>query len=171
MGTIKYHKSRAIYRLLFLLLILNASAVSAQQSRLYTIRVRVQYLDTTVYCGCPQDDNTQDYGTEQDCNSLGQVMINIYHDSSLIQTYYTDQTGYTNNFNLPYNNYKLVFHARNYDSAAIRLNFTEPDTKKRIMPLMNNQVHFKNDGNTYFICVVLNSRVKKHGIRIVPVKN
>ncbi len=154
-----------------LFLIFCSFLVSAQKGiNSYSMRLRVQAKDTTQYCGCPQDDNTQDYGSSADCNSLGQVMVNVYTDSALMHTYFTDQTGYSSTFNLPYGKYRLVFHARYYDSATVLVDFTAADKRNSIVATEGTQLHYKSDGIAYFICLEL-SGDKKKGIRIVPKGN
>ena len=156
-----------VKKLILILLICCPALLLAQQGRTYSIRIRVQAMDTSVYCGCPQDDNTSDYGNQADCNSLGQVMINVYADTVFLKTYFTDQSGYCSNFNLPYGKYRLVINARYYNSATVLLDFTAADKRNSIVATTGTQLHYKNDGTAYFICVILNGD-KKKGVKIVP---
>lgn len=156
---------------LLLFLIFNSSFLiycSAQQASKYTITIQVQYKDTTLYCDCPQDNNTEDYGSSNVCDPIPDVMINVYSDTNLIQTLYADHNGYCPAFQLPYNKYKLVLHAKNYDETAIALDFTGTDRRNTAVALNGNPIHCKSDGTAYFISVIMNGLGKKHGVKIVP---
>jgi hypothetical protein len=154
-------------RLIFLLLVFSFS-LSFAQEKAYTVKFRVQFKDSAVYCACPQDDNTTENGSTGTCNPLGEVMINIYSDSNLVHTDYTDYTGYTTTLSFPGHKYRIIFHKEHYDSASVQVDFRKSNI---IAPGDGPEVHFKSDGNNYFICIVLNPQKKKSGVRIVPIKN
>jgi hypothetical protein len=155
-------------RIAVVLFLFSGLFLAAQQTKMsYRIHLRVQYMDTNQYCGCPQDDNTQDYGAQADCNSMGNVMINLYNDSLLLRTYYTDQTGYCERFNLPDGKYRLVFRAPKYDTAEVKLDFTASDMRNSIISPTGNQMHFKTEDGVYFICLVMEGKRKK-GVKLVP---
>lgn len=137
----------------------------------YTLKIRTQFRDTVVFCDCPQQANAQDQGGEADCNPLSDVMINVYQDTNLVRTYFTNETGYCRQFQLPEAKYTLVFHSKNYDDAKLLVDLTTTGLKNIIVPLTGNPIHYQNQGSNYFICVILNGKGNKHGVRIIPKKN
>ncbi|HTA82886.1 MAG TPA: hypothetical protein VK783_08135 [Bacteroidia bacterium] len=157
--------------LFFVFLLISSICVAQAAGHIYSIKLRVQFKDTAVFCDCPQDDHAQDNGGQADCNSLSDVMINMYNDTNLIHTFNTDQTGYIPWFDIQEGKYKLVFHQKNYNEASILVDFTATDIRNSIRSLSGNPIHFKNDGNAYFICIILDGKGNTHGVRIVPKKN
>jgi hypothetical protein len=155
-------------KLVLILLICCPALLLAQQGRTYSIRIRVQAMDTTVYCSCPEDDNTSDYGGPPDCNSIENAMISIYADTTFLKTFYTNQIGYSPWFNLPYGKYRLVINAHKYNSATLLLDFTAADKRNSILSSKGSQLHYKNEGNNYFVCLILSGERQKKGVRIMP---
>jgi hypothetical protein len=156
---------------LLFVLVLTSMLCSAQVAvRGYSLKLRVQYKDTAVFCDCPQEDHGQDQGGQADCNTLSGVMVNIYSDTILLHTFYTNETGYIPWFDMPDGKYKLVFRAKNYTDANLLVDFSANDKRNVVTPLTKNSIHYKNDGTGYFICVILEGKGNTHGVRIVPKK-
>ncbi len=156
---------------LFFILLFASVFCSAQlASHGYSLKLRVQYKDTAVFCDCPQEDHGKDNGGIADCDALTGVMVNIYSDTNIIYTFYTNETGYVPWFDMPDGKYKLVFRSKNYTDATILVDFTATDLRNTIVSLTGNPIHFKNEGSSYFICVILDGKGNTHGVRIVPKK-
>lgn len=150
----------------FLFFILFVMQTQAQQGRTYAVSLRAQIYDSTGYCTCPQDGGTDN--NTPDCNSLGQVMITVYADTTFLKSFYTDETGYAPAINLPYGKYKLIYNLRNYKTATVQLDFTAPDTRYSIMGSKGTHVHYRNQVTDYYICVMMEGNKKKSGVKIVP---
>jgi len=154
-------------KVIFLLLAICPLLLLAQKGRTYSVHVRAQTLDTTGYCNCPQDDNTQDYDGQPNCNSLGNVMVSVYADTVFLKSYYTDETGYCPIFNLPYGKYRFVITEPNHITAMVLLDFTATNKYRIVEPRKGTMLHYSDRGTTYFMCVMLYGH-KKTGVKIVP---
>lgn len=147
----------------FLLFSVLCISAFAQPDHKYNVHLRVQAYDSTGYCNCPQDDNSE--GT--DCNSLAGAIITVYKDSVLYSNFYTDETGYCPTFTLPYGKYKIVVNERHHQSVYMQLDFTASDRRYSFLPSKGAHVHYRNQIADYFICVMMEGK-KKDGVKIVP---
>ena len=84
--------------------------------------------------------------------------------------FYTDETGFSPHFKLHETAYRLLFFARNYDSLSVFMNFNATDIQRRILIPQGADVNYYSNGNSYFLCVVLNRSRKNKGVHIVPQK-
>jgi hypothetical protein len=133
----------------------------------YNIKFFVQTYDSTGNCDCHINSQASDNETAN-CNQLGSVMINVYHNDRLFGTVYTDYTGYSPSFGLCDAKYRVFFLRKDYDTASIVIDYTAHDLRNRIYPLSNCTVNISAAGNNYNLCVVLNVKKKRKGVRMVP---
>jgi hypothetical protein len=139
----------------------------AQTGGLYTVSIRVQHDDSVLHCDCAQsyDDNAS---TDNSCNVIEQVMVNIYRDTNLVKTMYVNHSDYSTIVSVPQGKYKVTFVAKNYAPASISMEVAGANPKNGVYPLAGCATHFVNDGDSYFICVLMHGQGKKSGVKIIP---
>lgn len=147
-------------------LFLSCCLKSYSQQALYDIAIRVEHADSVQHCDCQQNYNDNSVITA--CTMKKQVLINVYSDTSLLQTYYFNYTDNSISFKATKGIYKITLLADGYDKAIFTLDLTASDKMSTVYPVSNCTIHFTNDGTGYFICVLMHGKDKKSGVRIIP---
>lgn len=105
-----------------------------------------------------------------DCNALSNVMVNIYRDTNLISTYYTDNSGFCPKFALGEAKYRLLLIKKNFDTASILIDFTATDKRNRVAQSGHCTIFNHPADNFYSLCIIMYPNKRKHGVKLVPRK-